>query len=111
MKSEEIFDDLKGKFEARLRDHRTVTRTSKMREGEITLTNPIAVLEVKFDFDVLDRLHEPAFVAIERPQAKGSTFVIYEVVALRPTHFQMLGMDISMPTVIRKEYLDTISSS
>jgi len=105
----DVFDDMGGRFEARLRDHRVVTRTSKMREGEITLTSAIAVLEMKFDFQTLDRLHDPCFVAIERPTAGRMTYVLYEVVALRPTHFQMLGMDVAMPTVIRKEYLDTIS--
>ncbi len=106
-----VFDDLEGRFEARLRDHRVLTRTSKMREGEITVSSSIATLEAKFDFEVLDRLHDPCFVAIERPGAKGITYVIYEVVSLRPTHFQMLGMDVAMPTVLRKEYLDTISSA
>ena len=108
---QEMFDDLGGRFEARLRDHRMVTRTASMREGEITIANPVAVLEVKFDFEVLDRLHEPSFVGIERQTLKGPTYMIYEIVALRPTHFQMLGMDVAMPTVIRKEYLDIIDSS
>lgn len=108
---QEMFDDLGGRFEARLRDHRMVTRTASMREGEITLANPVAILEVKFDFEVLDRLHEPSFVGVERQTSKGPTYMIYEIIALRPTHFQMLGMDIAMPTVIRKEYLDTIDSS
>ena len=106
-----VFDDFDGKFEARLRSHQTVTRTASMREGQITLTNPIAVLELKFDFEVLDRLHEPSFVGVERQTSKGSTYMIYEIIALRPTHFQMLGMDVAMPTVLRKEYLDTIDSS
>lgn len=108
---QEIFDDLGGRFEARLRDHRTVTRTASMREGQITLANPIAVLEVKFDFEVLDRLHQPSFVGVERQTSKGPTYMIYEIIALRPTHFQMLGMDVAMPTVLRKEYLETIDSS
>jgi len=106
-----VFDDLGGRFEARLRDHRVLTRTSRMREGEITVSSAIAVLEARFDFVVLDRLHDPCFVAIERPGAGETMHIIYEVVSLRPTHFQMLGMDVAMPTVLRKEYLDTISSA
>ena len=105
------FDDLGGKFEARLRDHRVVTRTARVREGDLTVANSIAVLEARFDFGVLDRLHDPSFVGIERSTSKGMTHLIYEVVGLRPTHFQMLGMDVAMPTVIRKEYLDTIDTS
>lgn len=111
MNMTQIFDDLGGRFEARLRDHRIVTRSTRMREGDITLTNPIAILEVKFDFQVLDRLHQPSFIGIERSTSNGPTYLIYEIAALRPTHFQMLGMDIAMPTVIRKEYLNTISES
>ena len=108
---QEIFDDLGGRFEARLRDQRMSTKTASMREGQITLENPVAVLEVKFDFEVLDRLHEPSFVGIERQTSKRPTYMIYEIVALRPTHFQMLSMDVAMPTVLRKEYLDVIDSS
>ena len=106
-----VFDDFGGKFEARLRDHRVVTRTTRMREGDITLANPIAILEVRFDFEILDRLHEPSFIGIERSTSKGPTYLIYEIAALKPTHFQMLGMDVAMPTVIRKEYLNTINGS
>ncbi|MDA4132432.1 MAG: ATP-binding protein, partial [Thaumarchaeota archaeon] len=40
-----------------------------------------------------------------------TTYLIFEVVGVNPIHFQMLGMDISMPTVLRREYLDTISES
>ncbi|MBI2183345.1 MAG: ATP-binding protein [Thaumarchaeota archaeon] len=109
--SNSVFDDMGGKFEARLRDHRVVTRTTRMHEGDVTLSSSVAVLEVKFDFEVLDRLHEPSFVAIERPTHNGTSYLIYEVAALRPTHFQMLGMDVAMPTVIRKEYLNTIDGS
>jgi hypothetical protein len=107
----DIFDDVGGRFEARLRSHRVVSRSFRVRESEVTLSSPLAVIEVRFDFEVLDRLHEPCFVAIERRTSKGETHLVYEVASLMPTHFQMLGMDVAMPTVIRKEYLDTIEKS
>jgi DNA helicase HerA-like ATPase len=70
----------------------------------------VAVLELKFDFDVLDKLHEPSFMAIERKTSRDMTYLIYEVVLPRPTHFQMLGMDVSLPITLRKEYLRTIDA-
>lgn len=106
-----VFNYMENKFEARVRDHRTITRTTRMKEGDVTIANQIAVLEVKFDFDVLDRLHEPSFVGIERKTSKGSTYLIYEITVPTPIHFQMLGMDVSMPSMLRKEYLNTIDTS
>jgi hypothetical protein len=106
------FDDMGGRFEARLRDHRTVVRSTKTREGEISLSNAVAVLEAKFDFEVLDRLHQPSFVGIERATSEGSKiYLIYEIVSLKPTHFQMLGMDVSLPKTVRLEFLTKINES
>ena len=104
----QIFDEMDGEFSARLRSHRVTTRTSRTREGEITLTSQVAVAEARFSLNVLDRLHEPNFIAFHRPTQSGETFIIYEVVAVRPMHYQMLGMDISVPKVIRREFLETI---
>lgn len=106
-----VFDDMDGGFSARLRAHRTTTRTSRMREGEVTVTSQVAVAEARFSLNVLDKLHEPNFIAFRRPTGKGETFIIYEIVGVRPMHYQMLGMDISVPKVIRKEFLETIDSS
>jgi len=100
------------RFEARLRDHRTVVRSTKTREGEISLSNFVAVLEARFDFKVLDRLHQPSFVGIERTTSEGSKiYLIYEIVNLKPTHFQMLGMDVSLPKTVRLEFLTRINES
>ena len=107
----EISDDMNGNFSARLRAHRVTTRTSRMREGEVTLTSQVAVAEATFNLSVLDKLHEPNFIAFKRPTSDGETFIIYEAVGVRPMHYQMLGMDISVPKVIRKEFLETIDSS
>ena len=104
----QIFDEMDGEFSARLRSHRVTTRTSRTREGEITLTSQVAVAEARFSLNVLDRLHEPNFIAFHRPTQNGEAFIIYEVVAVRPMHYQMLGMDISVPKVIRREFLETI---
>jgi len=106
-----VFDDINDGFSARLRAHRTTTRTSRMREDEVTVTSQVAVAEARFSLNVLDKLHEPNFIAFRRPTGNGETFIIYEVVGVRPMHYQMLGMDVSVPKVIRKEFLETIDCS
>lgn len=102
---------MNGEFSARLRAHKITTRTSKTREGELTLTSRVAVVEARFSLNVLDRLHEPSFIALKRPTSEGETYIIYEVVGVRPMHFQMLGMGVAVPKVIRKEFLETIDRS
>ncbi|MBI2649269.1 MAG: hypothetical protein HYW93_06410, partial [Thaumarchaeota archaeon] len=106
-----IFDQMDGQFEARLRRVTTSTRSTRSGEGEITVTNYVGVVETRFNFVTLDRLYNPNFVAVERPVGGDLAYLIFEVVSVNPMHFQMLGMDVSMPTVLRREYLDTISES
>jgi len=105
----QIFDDLDKTFEGRLREHRIITKSYRGERGEITVTSATAIIESRFNFSVLDRLHDPCFIAIERETANQPTYLIYEAVAPAATHFQMLGMDVAMPTIVRKEFLDTIS--
>jgi DNA helicase HerA-like ATPase len=106
-----VFDDMGGEFSARLRAHRVTTRTSRTREGEVTLTSRVAIVEARFNIAVLDRLHEPSFIGLRRPTIDGETYIIYEVVDVRPMHFQMLGVDVAVPKVIRREFLETIDRS
>ena len=105
------FDDMDGKFDARLRRIFQSTKTAKSGDQEIVVTNTVATVEARFDFRTLERLYSPNFVAIERQGGGEGEYVIFEVVGVNPIHFQMLGMDGSMPTVLRREYLDTISES
>jgi len=104
-----IFDELDRHFEGRLREHRIVTKTFKGERGEISVTSATAVFEAKFNFKVLDRLHNPCFLAVERETAERPTYLIYEALAPSATHFQMLGMNVAMPTIVRREFLETIS--
>lgn len=109
--SPQVFDDLDGKFDARLRRVFPSTKTAKSGDQEITVTNVVATVEAKFDFRTLERLYSPNFVAVEKQGGEETSFLIFEVVGVNPIHFQMLGMDVSMPTLLRREYLDTISES
>ncbi len=106
-----FFDDMGGEFDARLKRNTITTRTSKSEGRELTVSNPLAVLEARFSYKVLDRLYFPSFVAIERTVGGDGVYVLYEVVGVSPTHYQLSGIDSSMPTLLRKEYLDTIKES
>jgi DNA helicase HerA-like ATPase len=105
-----IFDELDLEFEGRLREHKIITKTFRGERGEISVTSATAIIESRFNFKVLDRLHDPCFLAIERETAGGFTYLIYEALAPTATHFQMLGMNVAMPNIVRREFLDTISS-
>src|SRR5579875_2585385 len=98
-----------GRFAARLRHHRTLTHTSPGggRGESISVKSRMGVLEARFDLEVLDRLREPCFVAIERALGglnnvggRGKAYLVYEVTGVSPTHYQMLAMNTALPTVI-----------
>jgi DNA helicase HerA-like ATPase len=106
-----IFDGMGGEFDARLKRNTITTRSSKSDGRELTVSNPLAIIEAKFSYRVLDRLYYPSFVAIERDVEGRRKHLVYEVVGVTPTHYQLSGIDSSMPTLLRKEYLDTIKES
>ena len=106
-----FFDDMGGEFDARLKRNTITTRTSKSDGRELTVSNPLAVVEARFSYKVLDRLYFPSFIAIERDVDGDTRYIVYEVVGVSPTHYQLPGVDSSMPTLLRKEYLDTIKES
>jgi len=106
-----FFDTMGGEFDARLKRNTITTRTSKSEGRELTVSNPLAIIEARFSYKVLDRLYFPSFVAIEREVDGVTRYVLYEVVGVSPTHYQLSGIDSSMPTLLRKEYLDTIKES
>ncbi|HUK80760.1 MAG TPA: DUF87 domain-containing protein [Nitrososphaerales archaeon] len=105
------FDKMGGEFDARLKRNTITTRTSKSDGRELTVSNPLAIIEARFSYRVLDRLYFPSFVAIERNVDGEKRYIVFEVVGVSPTHYQLSGIDSSMPTLLRKEYLDTIKES
>ena len=94
--SGQIFDDMDGKFDARLRRVFPSTKTAKSGDQEIVVTNVVATVEARFDFPTLERLYSPNFIAIEKQGGSDTTYLIFEVVGVNPIHFQMLGMDLSL---------------
>ena len=106
-----FFDTMGGEFDARLKRNTITTRTSKSDGRELTVSNPLAIVEARFSYRVLDRLYFPSFIAIERDVDGERRHIVYEVIGVSPTHYQLPGIDSSMPTLLRKEYLDTINQS
>ena len=106
-----FFDTMGGEFDARLKRNTITTRTSRSDGRELTVSNPLAIIEARFSYKVLDRLYFPSFVAIERDVDGRKAYIVFEVVGVSPTHYQLSGVDSSMPTLLRKEYLDTIKES
>lgn len=105
-----IFSDPEG-WEARLRQQTLVTRSARGKSEDISVTSAIAVIDARFQLGLLDMLSNPIFLAIERQTEQGLTYLIYEAIAPKPTHFQELGMNIATPTIIRREMLQTIDQS
>lgn len=106
-----FFDTMGGDFDARLKRNTITSRTSKSDGRELTVSSPLAIVEARFSYKVLDRLYFPSFIAIERNVDGEARYVVYEVIGVSPTHYQLPGVDSSMPTILRKEYLDTIKES
>ena len=105
------FSDPSG-WEARLRQQSLVTRSARSGRGEdIVVSSALAVIDARFQLGILDRLSEPKFLAVERQTEDGLTYLIYESVVPKPTHYQELGMNVATPTIIRREMLQTIDSS
>ena len=103
-----VFDDVNGKFEARLREQRERVTSTRGREGEIVVSSQVALLEVKFSDDVFEKLQEPQFVAVEK---KRNQYLIYEIASIKPLHYQMVGMDERIPRDIRWEMMESIYES
>lgn len=105
-----LFSDPDG-WDARLRRQSLVTRSARARGEEISVTSSIGIIDARFQLPLLDMLSNPVFLAIERQTAEGLTYLIYEAIAPKPTHFQELGMNTATPTIIRREMLQTIDQS
>ncbi|NAY81518.1 MAG: DUF87 domain-containing protein [Thaumarchaeota archaeon] len=103
-----VFDDVNGKFEARLREQRERVTSTRGREGEIVVSSQVALLEVKFSDEVFEKLQEPQFVAVEK---KKNQYLIYEIASIKPLHYQMVGMDERIPRDIRWEMMESIYES
>ncbi len=105
------FEDLNGKFKARLKASQIKERSFMAREGTVTLTSVIGLFEADFNMDVLSHLEKPNFIAAKRTDKQGDVHLIYEITAVKPIHYQMLSMSQAMPKIVRHEYLEKVDQS
>ncbi|MEM2928052.1 MAG: DUF87 domain-containing protein [Nitrososphaerota archaeon] len=105
------FEDLNGRFKARLKSSTIKERSFIAREGTITLTSVIGIFEANFDMDVLSYLEKPCFIVAKRVDKDGEKYLIYEVTAVKPVHYQMLSMSSGMPKIVRGEFLEKVDQS
>jgi hypothetical protein len=105
------FEDLAGKFNARLKASQIKERSFMAREGTVTLTSVVGLFEANFNMETLSHLEKPNFIAAKRTDKQGEVYLIYEVTAVKPIHYQMLSMSQAMPKIVRHEYLEKVDQS
>jgi uncharacterized protein len=103
-----VFDDLDGKFLARLREIASHTRTTA--EGNSTITFRTARIEAVYTPDVIKKIEAGRLIAIPNVMGVGGKdiYSVYEVADVYPMHYSMLTLDRSQPGAIRKEFMTMI---
>ncbi|HEY9387761.1 MAG TPA: ATP-binding protein [Nitrososphaeraceae archaeon] len=100
-----IFDNLGGKFLARLREIASSTRTTA--DGKATITFKTAKIEANYSPEVIKNVEAGRLIAIPNVMGVGTndTYSIYEVADIYPMHYSMLTLDKNQPGAIRKEFM------
>jgi hypothetical protein len=103
-----IFDDLDGKFLARLREISANTRPTA--DGKATITFKTARIEANYSPEVIKKIEAGRLIAI--PNVLGVTskdnYSVYEVADIYPMHYSMQTLDRNQPGAIRKEFMTLI---
>jgi uncharacterized protein len=102
------FDDLDGKFSARLREISSTTRTTS--DGNATITFRTARIDASYSPEVLKKVEAGRLVAIPNVLGVGTddSYSIYEVADVYPMHYSMLTLNNTQPETIRKEFMGLI---
>ena len=103
-----IFDDIDGKFLARLREISSNTRTTS--DGKATITFKTARIEANYSPDIIKKIEAGRLIAIPNVLGVNSNdnYSIYEVADIYPMHYSMLTLDNKQPGAIRKEFMNLI---
>lgn len=103
-----IFDNIDGKFLARLREITSYTRTTA--DGKASITFKTARIEANYSADIIKRIEAGRLIAIPNVMGVNSkdNFSIYEVADVYPMHYSMLTLDNKQPGAIRKEFMSLI---
>jgi DNA helicase HerA-like ATPase len=104
----DVFNNLDGKFLARLREISSNTRTTS--DGKATITFKTARIEANYSPDVIKKIEAGRLVAIPNVLGVNSkdNYSIYEVADIYPMHYSMLTLDRNQPGAIRKEFMTLI---
>ena len=104
----DVFDNLDGKFLARLREISSNTRTTA--DGKATITFKTARIEANYSPDIIKKIEAGRLIAIPNVMGVNSknNFSIYEVADVYPMHYSMQTLDRNQPGAIRKEFMTLI---
>lgn len=102
------FENLEGKFLARLREITSNTRTTV--DGRSTITFKTARIEANYSQEIIRKIEAGRLIGIPNVIGVNSrdNFSIYEVADIYPMHYSMLTLDNKQPGPIRKEFMNLI---
>ena len=107
-----IYHELDSIFDGKLRHYSIERTTARLRGEEVVFSEGIAYIDAVFNLKIFDHLHEPNLIGIERILSGGETaYIIFEVVGIRPKHYEMPSLTPDVPPVLKWEYLDNIGRS
>jgi uncharacterized protein len=105
-----VFDNVDGKFAARLREISSSTRTTA--DGKATITFKTARIDAGYLPEIMRKIEAGRLLAI--PNVIGidsnDNYSIYEVADIYPMHYSMLTLDNKQPGPIRREYMTLIEN-
>ncbi len=101
----DVFDNLDGKFLARLREISSNTRPTA--DGKATITFKTARIEANYSPDIIKKIEAGRLMAIPNVMGVSSkdNYSIYEVADVYPMHYSMQTLDRNQPQAIRKEFM------
>ena len=104
----DVFDNVDGKFVARLREISSNTRTTA--DGKATITFKTARIDAGYSPEIIRKIEAGRLLAIPNVIGIGSNdnYSIYEIADIYPMHYSMLTLDNKQPGAIRKEYMTLI---
>jgi DNA helicase HerA-like ATPase len=103
-----IFDDIDGKFLARLREISSNSRSTS--DGKATITFKTARIEANYSPDIIKKIEAGRLIGVPNVLGVNSNdnYSIYEVADIYPMHYSMLTLDNKQPGAIRKEFMNLI---
>lgn len=107
-----IYYELDSELDGKLRHYSIERTTAKLRGEEVVFREGIAYIDAVFNLRIFDHLHQPNLIGIERKLSDGdNAYIIFEVLGVRPRHYEMPSLTPDVPPVLKWEYLDNIGRS